>query len=206
MRSDLNEIELVLSGWFPNSFVRTAQIAEYPILPEEMAFIEKAVQQRKHEFATGRWLSRQGLRNFGLEDSCIGIGPLRNPLWPDSVIGTITHDSDCCAVVIEKKSLLGPKGIGIDLVALNARAEKMPNLLPIVMMHQNELESLKFLNIDVDPSLLLFSVKESVVKALNFKLNKYVDMRQIEIIYSNSLQFKFLNFALRHFATALCLN
>jgi len=44
----------------------------------------------------------------------------------------------------------------------------------------------------IDPAVLLFSIKESVIKALRYKLDSFIDMRDIEIYKSGRLQYKLL--------------
>ncbi|HEY0837553.1 MAG TPA: 4'-phosphopantetheinyl transferase superfamily protein [Azospirillum sp.] len=181
-------IEARLRGWFPGrAFVKAAAIGDHPILPEEQALVVGAVPRRRHEFATGRWLSRQGLRHFGLPDRPVGMGRLRNPLWPDSIIGTISHDGAHCAVVLMERS--GPvAGIGIDLIALAQRAGRMEELTPMFVAGPGELDAVAALCDAVEPAMLLFSLKESVIKALAHRLTDFIDMRDIVFGWSDGLR------------------
>ncbi|MDP1771716.1 MAG: 4'-phosphopantetheinyl transferase superfamily protein [Methylobacter sp.] len=188
---DIEQIEHSLKQWFlpGQAFVKAAKIQDYPILPEEQALVAKAVSSRQHEFATGRWLSRQGLQSFGLPDEPIKMGRLRNPLWPKSVSGTISHDGKLCAVVLMQKHQHSEAGIGIDLVSLPQRAGRMDELTPMFLANADELSAMAAFNLAVDPALLLFSIKESVVKAMSFKLDDFIDMRAIEIHHSDKMRF-----------------
>ena len=103
---DIRVIEGALKQWFPTAFVRAAEIKSYPLLQEEEALVVRAVASRRNEFSTGRWLARQGLQGLGLADSPIGMGRLRNPLWPSNVVGTISHDGDLCAVALLKSQII----------------------------------------------------------------------------------------------------
>lgn len=179
-----------LKNWFPNAFVQTAIIKNYPILAEERALVASSVLSRQNEFATGRWLARQGLRSLSFEDTPIGIGRLRNPLWPQAIIGTISHDGDFCAVVLQKKTDSQVLGIGLDLVVLSPRTEQIGPLLSMFLTHEKELDALSTVQTQIEPGLLLFSIKESVIKALSHRLSDFIDMRQVEIYYSDSLKFK----------------
>ena len=185
---DIEQIEGHLKRWFPSqAFIKAAKIQAYPILPEEQALVATAVSSRQHEFATGRWLSRQGLQLFGLPNEPLKIGRLRNPLWPESVTGTISHDGEFCAVVLMQKHLHSEVGIGIDLVSLSQRTGKMDELAPIFMANTDELSAMAVFNVAVDPALLLFSVKESVIKAMSFQLDDFIDMRAIEIYLADKV-------------------
>jgi 4'-phosphopantetheinyl transferase EntD len=188
---DIGQIERSLKQWFSSqAFIKAAKIQGYPILPEEQALVANAVSSRQQEFATGRWLSRQGLQSFGLPDWPIKMGRLRNPLWPESVSGTISHDGELCAVVLMQEQPCNEAGIGIDLISLAQRTGRMDELAPMFMANADELSAMAAFNLAVDPALLLFSVKESVVKAMSFQLDDFIDMRAIEIHHSDTLRFK----------------
>ncbi|MCK9396095.1 MAG: 4'-phosphopantetheinyl transferase superfamily protein [Methylobacter sp.] len=188
---DIERIECSLKQWFPGqAFIKAARIQHYPILPEERALVVNAVSSRQHEFATGRWLSRQGLQSWGLPDWPIKTGELRNPLWPEPVIGTISHDGELCAVVLMQKHQHSESGIGIDLVSLPQRTGRMDELAPMFLANADELGVMAAFNIAVDPALLLFSVKESVVKAMSLQLGDFIDMRAIEIHCTDKLSFR----------------
>jgi enterobactin synthetase component D len=175
-------VERALGGWFPReTFIKAARINDYPILPEERALIVRAVDHRRREFATGRWLAREGLRHLGLPDRPILMGKLRNPLWPQSVIGTISHDGDLCAVALRRDGIGPMRGIGMDLASLPHRAGTMDELAHMFMANAGEMDSVAPLNVPVDPALLLFSLKESVIKAMAAQLDGFIDMRAIEI-------------------------
>lgn len=185
---DIEQIESRLKQWFPSqAFIKAAKTQAYPILPEEQALVANAVSSRQHEFASGRWLARQGLQLFGLPDQPINIGRLRNPLWPASVIGTLSHDGELCAVVLMQKHQHSEAGIGIDLLSLSRKTGKMDELAPMFMADTDELGAMAAFNVAVDPALLLFSVKESVIKALSFQLDDFIDMRAIEICRADKL-------------------
>jgi len=188
---DIEQIESRLKQWFPSqAFIKATKIQAYPILPEEQALVANAVSSRQQEFASGRWLARQGLQLFGLPDQPINIGRLRNPLWPASVIGTLSHDGELCAVVLMQKHRHNEAGIGIDLLSLSRKTGNMDELAPMFMADTDELGAMAAFNVAVDPALLLFSVKESVIKALSFQLNDFIDMRAIEICCADKLSVK----------------
>lgn len=188
---DAAAIEDILKSWFDGcAFIKASKIGLYPVLDEEMALIANAVTSRQKEFSTGRWLARQGLQQFGFPSQPIKMGNLRNPLWPESVLGTISHDADCCAVVLVQKQDFNGLGIGIDLVALLQRTGKLDGLESMIMADTSELDAVDKLNLAVEPALLLFSIKESIIKALSFYLDDFIDMRLIEVFYADKILFK----------------
>ncbi len=189
--SEIDELELIFKQWFPrNAFIKASRIHAFPLFGEEKNQINGAILSRQKEFSTGRWLARQGLQQLGLPAVPIKIGRLRNPLWPESIIGSITHDADCCAVVVMQKRIHYEMGVGIDLVALPERSGKLNGLESMISNGVQEMDAVNKLNLPLEPALLLFSIKESVIKALTFFLDDFIDMRLIEISYANKLVFK----------------
>jgi 4'-phosphopantetheinyl transferase EntD len=80
--------------------------------PDEARHLQKAVLKRVEEFAAGRSCARLLLHEFGIDNFAIEVGAHRQPLWPESLVGSITHTTGfCAAVVAPKKSL---RAVGID--------------------------------------------------------------------------------------------
>ena len=189
--SEAAAIEDRLRRWFSEpAFVKVAPIADRPVLPEEQALVARAVPRRQHEFATGRWLARQGMRLLGLPDEPIGVGRLREPLWPPTIAGSISHDGGLCAVVLARKRGRASDSFGIDLVSLQRRAGRMDDLAPMFVTHPDEITAMASFDLSVDPHLLLFSLKEAAVKAMRSRLDDFVDMREIEIHRSGAFELR----------------
>jgi len=190
--SDADAIEGLLKRWFPEpAFVKAAIIGDHPLLPQEQERIARAVQRRREEFATGRWLCRQGLRGFGLPDQPIGVGRLLNPLFPETVTGTISHDGEICAVALVRRSDLAGKGIGIDLMSLRQRAGRMAKLERMFVTHPGELAVMASFGVAVEPGMLLFSLKEAAIKAMSHLLRDFIDMREVEVARDGTLALRF---------------
>jgi 4'-phosphopantetheinyl transferase EntD len=79
--------------------------------PEERAAVARAIEVRVREFATGRRLARSLLAELGVSPTAIGVGPLRQPQWPEGIQGSIAHDRGLCAVVLTRG---GPLGIDLE--------------------------------------------------------------------------------------------
>ena len=82
------------------------------LYPEEARYVQKAVRKRTEEFAAGRLCARLLLREFGIHHFAVEVGAHRQPLWPEELVGSITHTTGfCAAVAAHKKSL---RSVGID--------------------------------------------------------------------------------------------
>ena len=109
----------VLSSTLATLFPAAAVVAELRgpgalnlLLPAEAAHLGRSVPQRAGEFAAGRLCARRALAQIGIVDFAIEAAADRRPLWPTSVVGSITHTHDFCAAVVAERSSLA--AIGID--------------------------------------------------------------------------------------------
>jgi len=108
--------EELLTGLFPADVqVLSEPIRDYTrgLHPEESALIASAVAKRQHEFATGRVLARRLLASFGHPNASILKEEDRIPIWPDGVVGSISHSEGLCAAVVADAKAYA--GLGLDL-------------------------------------------------------------------------------------------
>ncbi len=82
------------------------------LFPEEAQSLQRAVLKRVQEFAAGRLCARRLLAEFGIDDFPIKVAKDRQPVWPDSLVGSITHTTGFCAAVAARKTHL--RAVGID--------------------------------------------------------------------------------------------
>lgn len=144
------------------SFVVTAEtssdVLDGELLGTEREVVARAVEKRRREFVTGRGLARDALGRLGVSAGAIGSGSGGEPLWPEGVVGSITHCDGfrACAVARSTRAL----GIGIDA------EPDLPLPAGVVedVVHGRE-RALLGCDLGVDPGRLLFSAKEAVYKA-----------------------------------------
>lgn len=86
-------------------------IADYPRTPGED--LPHAVPARLREFVAGRHAARMAMQAAGLPKVALPVGADRAPVWPDGVIGSLTHSRTLCLAVAGRAGALS--GIGIDL-------------------------------------------------------------------------------------------
>lgn len=85
------------------------------LLPAEAQCVAKAVAERQQEFAAGRCCARLLLAQFGIHGFALRMADDRQPLWPDALVGSITHTRHFCAVVVAEKTRLGALGIDTEI-------------------------------------------------------------------------------------------
>lgn len=154
----------LLAGLFPAG-VYAAQLCDLGapecLLPDEAAQIERAAPSRKREFAAGRACARLAMAQLGVHEFALRNAADRQPLWPDGVVGSITHTTGYCGTVV------GPGtrflGLGLDTELATAVQEHLWTKI----CTGEELERLRGLSAAsrVAAAALIFSAKEAFYKA-----------------------------------------
>ena len=129
-------------------------------LPEELACLSpRAIEKRRREFAAGRHAVRQAMALAGLPVSPVPVGEDRAPVWPEGVVGGITHTTSCAIAAVGRR---GPvQSVGIDVEEDTPLKEKL--LGEICLPGE-----IAWLNTQADPlrlAKLIFSAKEAAYKA-----------------------------------------
>jgi len=97
------------------------------LLPAEAQALKKAVLKRVQEFSAGRQCARALLAEFGIYDFPIKVGDDRQPVWPEGIVGSITHTAGLCAAVVAQRTLL--RAVGLDSeVAGSVKSELWPSI------------------------------------------------------------------------------
>jgi 4'-phosphopantetheinyl transferase EntD len=74
------------------------------LLPEEAESVSNAVPKRIQEFAAGRLCARRALAKFGVADFPIRVARDRQPVWPEFLVGSITHTVGLCAAAVAARA------------------------------------------------------------------------------------------------------
>jgi enterobactin synthetase component D / holo-[acyl-carrier protein] synthase len=148
------------------------------MFPEEAAYVVRAVESRRREFATVRRCAHSALSELGVEPSPIVPGPHREPLWPSGITGSMTHcDGFRAAAVALKQDM---KSLGID-AELNL---PLPiGTLELIVTHDERqaIYDLAHAFPNVAWDRLFFSAKESTFKAWFPLTQEWLDFNDCEI-------------------------
>ena len=166
----------------------------FPLLPEEQAIAESfGSQKRRAEFTLGRKCAHGALSRFGLESEPILRNPeTREPCWPDSIRGSITHSAGFAAVAVGLKKEI--KGVGIDLESFSRSVDFKIRRHVCVDSELEWLESLP--TKEAERSLrIIFSAKESIFKCLYPGTKTYLTFKDAAVtINENANNFSFTIF------------
>ena len=159
-----------------------------------------AVLKRQCEYLAGRFCANESLKQFEhklaieIVNKEVATGKNREPLWPQGVLGAISHSSRfAMAVVAQDKGVY--LGVGIDI------EEEMAEDLACDVSGQIMTEKEKRLNKKTDDFdnksfvTLVFSAKESIFKALYPSVGEYFGFEACELCAVDVAK-KTLNFRL----------
>jgi 4'-phosphopantetheinyl transferase EntD len=153
--------------------------ADVTLFPEEEALLGRAVAKRRAEFTTARLCAREALSGLDLPPVPVLRGPNREPLWPDGVVGSITHCTGyrACAVAHVSDFLT----IGIDA---EPNAPTPDGVLGAVALpaEVERHEALTAAHPGVSWDRLLFSAKESTYKAWYPVARRWLGFEDADIV------------------------
>lgn len=135
---------------------------EVELFPEEEAALGKAVEKRRREFVTARACAREALAQLGLPAQPVPTGARGEPLWPQGVVGAITHCTGYRACAVAPASQL--LAIGVDAELDDALP---PGVLGDIALPEERrwIEAAAAHDPGTSWDRLLFSIKESIYKA-----------------------------------------
>jgi 4'-phosphopantetheinyl transferase EntD len=173
----------VLERILPPS-VRSAHSRSDPpsatLFPAEAALLVKAVEKRKQEFTTVRHCARLALADLGLPPVPILRGTRGAPIWPDGIVGSMTHCPGYRAAAVARTSQVA--GIGIDAEVHEA--------LPDVVLgqvaspeEQAHLAELAGSHPAVHWGRLMFSAKESVYKVWSPRTGEWLGFEEAAVSF-----------------------
>lgn len=142
----------------------------------ESAAVERAVDGRRREFATGRRLAHACLRELGLDDGPLLVGPDRGPTWPAGATGSISHGAGRCVVTVARTTDVEALGVDVEEGGpLEAR-------LIDAVLTANERARLAAGGADVATlAKQVFCAKEAFYKAVAPRVGRVLEFGEVEV-------------------------
>ena len=149
-----------------------------PHSDEAQLLSPNAVPKRRLQFAAGRHAARDALKTLGQPPTSLGKGKNGQPLWPKSIVGSITHTEDLAIALASTDKLF--TGIGVDLEPIQ---RFRPDIAEAVLTteelcrveEQNELAA-------------HFSAKEATYKAIFGTLGKVIGFQDVELEFDSEMK------------------
>jgi 4'-phosphopantetheinyl transferase EntD len=170
--SDLFDSSVVLGFGVPTELAPRSEL-----YPEERLSIQRAVEKRRNEYAATRLLARQAFAALGAGAFALPNREDRSPVWPEGLVGSLTHTDGFCAVAVARDST--HRALGIDAEV----AERVGSELFSRVLTPRELE---FVNSFVPErqqgvATLLFSAKESFYKCQHPLTKRFLGFQDVEL-------------------------
>lgn len=124
------EFDVALSWLLPDPVVHNGgriEDLQSPLDPAEALFVRDAVERRVQEFTAGRTCARTALESLGLPGFPLRMGARRQPLWPESIVGSISHAAGYCVAAACVRDHVA--GIGVDMEAASPLQESLMDLV-----------------------------------------------------------------------------
>ena len=151
-------------------------IQKRPLYPLEEQYVIGAAANRIAEFSCGRYLARKALATIGIQPQEIPIGRLREPIWPEGSVGSITHSSGLCAVAVTKTPTF--LAIGIDILNIDEASLVMEQAAAFIMGSKDVVHAQGW---RAHPAVLLFGAKESTIKVTSKYHARFLDFVEVEM-------------------------
>jgi len=155
------------------------------VTPVEKAQLGDVCEKRYAEFAAGRSQARQLIGALTGVSETLLIGESRQPLWPRSVIGSISHSDNYCAVAVAPRSVLD--GVGIDVEPFEALDSDVADII-LTETEQRATAGIdtKLIQTGKEPMgatshKLIFSIKEAIYKCCYPAVQAFIDFKQCNV-------------------------
>lgn len=145
--------------------------------------IHRSAVKRQAEYLASRWLVREVFNRVQIKDFILGNAADRSPLWPSGYSGSLSHSPQQAFLVIDPEGRLCGNDVE-PLIPPTVAAEISPLLLT-----PREQRLLAELPCDPHQTVtLIFTLKESLYKALWPRVRCRLDFLQAEVVMVDLFQ------------------
>jgi enterobactin synthetase component D len=152
-----------------------------PLSPESRSRLPRALrhatQKRQREFLAGRRCAEEAVQCLGAGSTHVAMAEDRAPIWPDGVVGSITHTGDFAAAAVAWAANIAALGIDSEQIIDPATAR---DIADICMVDETTLFRVAHGRSFCEFCTFVFSAKEAVFKCLfpiTRKLLEFSDVR-----------------------------
>ncbi|MDK0522797.1 4'-phosphopantetheinyl transferase superfamily protein [Streptomyces sp. ML-6] len=149
------------------------------LMPAEEELVHRYVEKRRLEFTTTRHCARRALGELGIAPVPILKGERGAPVWPQGVVGSMTHCVGYRAAVVARDADV--LTIGIDAEHNAPLPDDVHDNIALTTEQEREHE-LRRRNPGIHWDRLLFSAKESVYKAWFPLTRRWLGFEEADIV------------------------
>jgi len=168
--SEINEYTSIQYFFTSNQY-------ELPLDKLSLSFNHQFSLKRLSDFSTGRYCAKQAMEQIGIYDVIIPIGKDREPIWPDGIVGSISHCDSLTGAIVAKSS--DHISLGLDIEEIG----KVTTDLYDLVFTENEKSYLSnFAGRKLEEqSTLIFSIKEAFYKYQHPLTKTFLDFLDVEL-------------------------
>jgi 4'-phosphopantetheinyl transferase EntD len=148
---------------------------EHALMPQETAALQKSVAAVRRASGAARVVARELLSQLGLPGRALPKASSGAPIWPEGVVGSLSHDRGVAIAAIARSR--DYRALGVDVEA----AEPLPGDLVDLIATPRERADL---GDDARRARLLFAAKEAVYKAVYPLDQIFLDHHDVEVDFS----------------------
>jgi enterobactin synthetase component D len=154
-----------------------------PLSPETRSRLPRALrhatQKRQREFFAGRWCAEQALLCLGAGSTHVEMAEDRAPIWPDGVVGSITHTGGFAAVAVAWAADIAGLGIDSERIIDPATAREIADVCMVdeATLFEASAHGRSFCEF----CTFVFSAKEAVFKCLFPLTRKFLEFSDVRI-------------------------
>ena len=172
MKNKINDFEFNNTDIFFTTDKHIFPISQLS-LPPNHQFSPK----RLADFSTGRYCAIKALEQLGIQDAIIPMGEDRAPIWPEGIVGSISHCDSLTGAIVAKSADHISLGLDVEEIGMVT-----PDLWDLVFT-ENEKNYLSRLS-DEDKlvqSTAIFSIKEAFYKFQHPITKTFLDFLDVEV-------------------------
>ena len=145
-------------------------------------------QKRLADFSTGRYCAIKALEQLGIQDAIIPIGEDREPIWPEGIVGSISHCDSLTGAIVAKSS--DHISLGLDIEEIG---RVTPDLWDLVFTENEKNYLFRLSDEDIlVQSTAIFSIKEAFYKFQHPLTKTFLDFLDVEVVMPGLNQVKVL--------------
>ena len=144
---------------------------------EERAVVAAAAPIRRNTFSSGRRVARAVMQEAGLPISALPKAADGSVVWPEGLLGSITHTNDWAVAAVAVAEMCEAKSLGIDLERIKPFDEGVSRMIATPV----EMQELALSHSPAWYATALFSMKESIYKCLASDFGEFIAFQDVEI-------------------------
>jgi 4'-phosphopantetheinyl transferase EntD len=172
--------KIVISGineYTNIQYLFTSNQYELPLDKLSISSNHQFSPKRLTDFSTGRYCAMKALEQLGIKDAIIPIGIDREPIWPDGIVGSISHCDSLAGAIVAKKSEHISLGLDIEEIG-----RVTSDLWDLVFTEKEKSYLISFTGRKLEEqSTLIFSVKEAFYKFQHPLTKTFLDFLDVEV-------------------------